>query len=46
MLNSTLLILLPALVAPAFAELEAPSFDGSDSVTSNMERLAKHIGFH
>ena len=44
MLNSTLLILLSALVVPAFAELEAPSFNESDSVTNNMERLAKHIG--
>ena len=44
MLSSALLILLPILVVPAFAELEAPSFDEGNSATSDMERLAKSIG--
>ena len=44
MMSSALLILLSILVVPAFAELEAPLFDGSDSEANNMERLAKNIG--
>jgi hypothetical protein len=44
MLSFALLILIPTLVVPAFAELEAPSFDGGDNATSDMKRLAKSIG--
>jgi len=44
MLNIALLILIAILAIPAFAELEAPSFDEGNSTANDMERLAKSIG--